>query len=72
MEGRRASDETREIESHGDAREAGIGGRDMAAGLLSDGAVGASSIMLISGLLAGFLIFGLFLAMLASTPRSPR
>jgi hypothetical protein len=44
----------------------------MAPGLLQYGAVGVSSIMMISGLLAGFLIFGLFLAMLASSPRSPR
>ena len=44
----------------------------MASGLLLEKAMGASAVMLISGLLAGFLIFGLFLAMLASSPRTPR
>jgi len=44
----------------------------MASGLLLEKSMGASAVMLISGLLAGFLIFGLFLAMLASSPRTPR
>jgi hypothetical protein len=44
----------------------------MAPGLLSESAVGVSSVMMISGLLAAFLIFGLFLAMLSSSPRTPR
>ena len=44
----------------------------MASGLLLENAMGASSVMMIAGLLAGFLIFGLFLAMLASSPRTPR
>jgi hypothetical protein len=46
--------------------------RKMAPGLLPDTAMGVGSIMMITGLVAGFLLFGLFLAMLSSSPRTPR
>ena len=58
--------------SSGGRTEPGSGANCMASGLLLEKAMGASAVMLISGLLAGFLIFGLFLAMLASSPRTPR
>jgi hypothetical protein len=44
----------------------------MAPGLLQDIVMGVGSGMMITGLVAGFLIFGLFCAMLANSPRSPR